>query len=101
VICFGDISVGTLLQDLTFGNLEITRENWCTQSHKRKLMMDAELKCLRAVGSLEERILNACHAPNASYESVVKVWLLHPYHVLLGLITQFSSKTNVFFIDFF
>jgi chromosome segregation ATPase len=43
------------------------------ESHKRKLLMEAELQCLRAAGSLEERTLNACHAPNASFESVVKV----------------------------
>ncbi|KAG0631284.1 hypothetical protein M758_1G241000 [Ceratodon purpureus] len=43
------------------------------EAYKRKLLMDAELKCLRAVGSLEERMRNACHAPNASYESVIKV----------------------------
>ncbi len=34
--------------------------------------MEAELKCLRAVGSMEERMRNACNAPNASFDSVVK-----------------------------
>lgn len=47
------------------------------------MMMDAELKCLRAVGSLEERMRNACHAPNATFESVVKVRVLRPYDVVL------------------
>lgn len=52
------------------------------ESRKRKMMMDAELKCLRAVGSLEERMRNACHAPNATFESVVKV--------IDGLVTEYD-----------
>lgn len=43
------------------------------QDYKRRVSTEAELKCLRAVGSLEERMRNACNAPNASYVSVVKV----------------------------
>ena len=35
--------------------------------------MEAELKCLRAVGNMEERLRNACNAPNASFGSVLKV----------------------------
>jgi hypothetical protein len=40
--------------------------------------MEAELKCLRAVGSMEERMRNACNAPNASFDSVVKAKYITP-----------------------
>lgn len=36
--------------------------------------MEAELRCLRAVGTMEERLRNACNAPEATFESVIKVW---------------------------
>jgi hypothetical protein len=42
------------------------------EEYKRNISMEAELKCLRAVGSMEERMRNACNAPNASFDSVVK-----------------------------
>lgn len=39
--------------------------------------MEAELKCLRAVGTMEERLRNACNVPNATFDSLIKVrWLL-------------------------
>jgi hypothetical protein len=47
--------------------------NKCDQEYKRKSSMEAELKCLRAVGSMDERLRNACNTPNATFDSVVKV----------------------------
>jgi len=47
--------------------------NKCDQDYKRKSSMEAELKCLRAVGSMDERLRNACNTPNATFDSVVKV----------------------------
>jgi hypothetical protein len=35
--------------------------------------LEAELKCLRAVDSMDERLRNACIAPNATFDSVVKL----------------------------
>lgn len=35
--------------------------------------MEAELKCLRAVGTMEEKLRSACNAPDATFESVIKV----------------------------
>lgn len=35
--------------------------------------MEAELNCLKEVGSMEERLRNACNAPDATYDSIVKV----------------------------
>lgn len=47
------------------------------QELKRKTSMEAELKCLRAVGTMEERLRNACNAPDATFDNVIKVcWLL-------------------------
>jgi hypothetical protein len=43
------------------------------EDYKRKSSMEAELKCLRAVGSMDERLRNACNTPNATFDSVVKV----------------------------
>ena len=65
--------------------------------------MEAELQCLRAVGGLEERMRNACHAPNASYESLITVWLLHPYCDWSVPITQnpdrrFFSQRSRFYL---
>lgn len=44
------------------------------QEFKRKSSMEAELKCLRAVGTMEEKLRNAVNAPDATFESVIKVW---------------------------
>jgi hypothetical protein len=51
------------------------------QDYKRKSSLEAELKCLRAVDSMDERLRNACIAPNATFDSVVKVGnsLIFPY----------------------
>ncbi|XP_024393848.1 uncharacterized protein [Physcomitrium patens] len=43
------------------------------EDFKRKSSMEAELKCLRAVGIMEEKLRNACNAPDATFESVTKV----------------------------
>jgi len=51
------------------------------QEFKRKSSMEAELRCLRAVGTMEERLRNACNAPEATFSSVIKV--------CYGLIFQF------------
>ena len=48
-----------------------------SQAYKRKAFLEAELKCARTIGSLEERLRKACHLPNASYESLVKVRCSH------------------------
>jgi hypothetical protein len=41
--------------------------------------MEAELRCLRAVGTMEERLRNACNAPDATFESVIKVCYWFPF----------------------
>ncbi|CAM6095658.1 unnamed protein product [Calypogeia fissa] len=43
------------------------------EDHKKKASMEAELQILRALGSMEERIRLACHAPGATYNQAVKV----------------------------
>jgi hypothetical protein len=48
--------------------------------------MEAELRCLRAVGTMEERLRNACNAPEATFSSVVKV--------CYGLFFQFLDIYN-------
>lgn len=55
--------------------------------------MEAELKCLRAVGSMEERMRNACNAPNASFDSVVKAKYTTLFLFYFNLLFAFSSSS--------
>ena len=76
------------------------------QELKRKTSMEAELKCLRAVGTMEERLRNACNAPDATFDNVIKVCLAassmlmlgrpmikHSVHIILSSLTSWKILT--------
>ena len=56
------------------------------EEFKRKTSMEAELRCLRAVGTMEERLRNACNAPEATFESVIKV--------LDGMVAEYEAQVS-------
>lgn len=73
------------------------------QELKRKSSMEAELRCLRAVGTMEEKLRNACNAPDATYESVIKVCtrffslvfvFVRKFYVHYGLICHIRSNCH-------
>lgn len=56
------------------------------EEFKRKSSMEAELRCLRAVGTMEERLRNACNAPDATFESVIKI--------LDGMVAEYETQVS-------
>uniref|UniRef100_A9TME2 Predicted protein n=1 Tax=Physcomitrium patens TaxID=3218 RepID=A9TME2_PHYPA len=56
------------------------------EEFKRKSSMEAELKCLRAVGTMEEKLRSACNAPDATFESVIKV--------LDGMVAEYVAQVS-------
>lgn len=46
------------------------------QEFKRKSSMEAELRTLRAIGPMEEKLRAACNAPDATFSSAIKVCYL-------------------------